>query len=256
MYYTVHDVERQLKLSRRSVYRMIKAGRLKAAKVGKEWRIPEESISRLLGEATGAAEQGAVYSAPVVPPRWDSQVDGFMTAEEFLSLPEESTTSHLIQGFLIRDPGATAPHQELVTRLILLLGTAIQQEGIGFVYTAPLDVVLDVDTVLEPDLLVISKERRQIIGDRVRGAPDLVVEIASPSTVERDLTTKRILYARYGVGEYWFVSGYDRMLIQFWQPKGDHYRQRTTHEAPAKVRSVRFPNVTVGLGELFDEYTG
>lgn len=256
MYHTVQDVAELLKLSRRTVYRMIAAGRLRATRVGKEWRIPEDALAALLGEASGVAEGRAAYSVPPAPRRLADNKYDFMTTDEYLNLPEENRTMHLIHGFLVRDPGASVSHQELVGRLYLLLHGTVREGDAGFVYLAPVDVILDVDTVLQPDLLVISKERREIIGDRVRGAPDLVIEIASPTTQERDLTTKRLLYARYGVAEYWFVSGYDRVLIQFWQPEGDRYGRRAIHKAPTTVKSIRFPSLLVELGGLFAEPTG
>ena len=74
---------------------------------------------------------------------------------------------------------------------------------------APLDVVLsDDDVVLQPDIVFVSNERRSIIrkGLNVQGAPDLVVEVLSPSTAQRDRTIKRERYARFGVREYWIAD--------------------------------------------------
>ena len=68
-------------------------------------------------------------------------------------------------------------------------------------------MVLSETDVVQPDLLFVSNERSYIITPaNARGAPDLVVEILSPSTAERDRTFKRALYARYGVREYWLVD--------------------------------------------------
>ncbi len=254
MYHTVQEVANLLKMSRRSVYRMIEAGRLKAARIGREWRISDESLASLLGETFMVAEARATYDMPHEPTPRSSRLAGFMTAEEFVKLPEDYAPANLVQGLVIRDPSPSVSHQELVGRLYISLHGAIREEGLGVVYLAPMDVVLDTDTVLQPDLLVISNERREVIAARVRGAPDLVVEVSSPGTEERDLTTKRLLYARHGVEEYWFVSGHDRRLIQFWSPQADCYRNRIIHEAPAQVASARFPNLEVDLERLFEEY--
>ena len=71
----------------------------------------------------------------------------------------------------------------------------------------PFDVVLSDTDVVQPDLLFVSNERANIITDEnIQGAPDLVVEILSPSTAERDQTFKRSLYAKHGVKEYWLVD--------------------------------------------------
>ena len=72
---------------------------------------------------------------------------------------------------------------------------------------APCDVVLSDNDVVQPDLLFISRAREHIVtDDNVRGAPDLVIEILSPSTADRDLGYKHDLYGRHGVLEYWIVD--------------------------------------------------
>ena len=74
-------------------------------------------------------------------------------------------------------------------------------------YIAPFDVVLSDTDVVQPDILFVSNERMGIVTeDNIQGAPDLVIEILSPSTAERDRTFKRSLYARHGVREYWLVD--------------------------------------------------
>ena len=82
----------------------------------------------------------------------------------------------------------------------------LEANPIGEVFGSPLDVVLSRFDSVEPDLQCVSKERAHILSDWVRGAPDLVVEVASTSTRKRDLTIKRDVYARWGVREYWFVD--------------------------------------------------
>ena len=84
------------------------------------------------------------------------------------------------------------------------LGESLEMSAI---YHAPLDVVFSDLNVVEPDLLYISNERRKeiVTTQHVRGVPELVVEIGSPSTRTRDETIKLHLYERVGVLEYWFV---------------------------------------------------
>ena len=76
----------------------------------------------------------------------------------------------------------------------------------GLMFVSPMDVILSDDTILQPDLLYIAKDRRGIVGERVMGAPDLVIEILSPGSDKRDRTEKLDLYTKYGVAEYWIVS--------------------------------------------------
>ena len=83
----------------------------------------------------------------------------------------------------------------------------------GTFYFAPFDVILSETNVVQPDLIFISNARAHVITeDNIRGAPDLLVEILSPSTAGYDRTTKRNLYARHGVGEYWLVDPYAKTI--------------------------------------------
>jgi Uma2 family endonuclease len=80
-------------------------------------------------------------------------------------------------------------------------------EALGEVYFAPLDVVLSDENVLQPELMFISRERIGIIEENnIQGAPDLVIEILSPSTADKDRVLKKNIYARFGVREYWIVD--------------------------------------------------
>ena len=129
-----------------------------------------------------------------------------LTYEDYAKTPDDERWE-LIDGELFRMPSPNIAHQRTSMRLLLLMAPFVEDRDLGEVFAAPMDVVLsDTDTV-EPDLLFISKERMDIITRlNVQGAPDLVVEIHSPSTAQRDLTAKRELYARYGVKEYWPID--------------------------------------------------
>ena len=189
--------------------------------------------------------QGTNAAAPEAPT--------FLTADRFLRRPESNLPEQLILGYVVRDPAPGVPHQLLVGRLYLALHGTVGASGRGLVLVAPVDVVLGRHTVLQPDLLVIRAERRAIVGDRVEGPPDLVVEVESPATRERDLTVKRMLYARAGVPEYWFVSGGGRFVLQMTGPRDDDYAVKTVHGAGAVLRSATFPELAVRMAPLWDE---
>ncbi len=114
----------------------------------------------------------------------------------------------LIDGELIRmAPAPNTQHQRLVLRISKFIDEFVAVEGLGEVFVSPVDVVLSDSDVVQPDLLFVSNERAYLVTElNIRGAPDLVVEIISPSSSGRDRNVKRALYARYGVGEYWLVD--------------------------------------------------
>ncbi|NPV53444.1 MAG: Uma2 family endonuclease [Firmicutes bacterium] len=130
-----------------------------------------------------------------------------LTYDDYCRIPS-GERYELIEGALRRmAPAPSVFHQEISKRLGRLLLEWIEDNNLGKVYYAPIDVVLSQHDVVQPDLLYISKERLGIIHTaNIQGAPDLVVEILSPNTAEWDRETKRRIYARYGVRELWLVD--------------------------------------------------
>ena len=128
------------------------------------------------------------------------------TYVDYLNAPEDKRYE-LLDGDLVMTPAPAGIHQRASILLGWRLVQFVTENGVGRVYQAPFDVVLSDYDVVQPDLLFVSNGRAHIVtADNVRGAPDVVVEILSPSTAERDRTFKRSLYARHGVSEYWIVD--------------------------------------------------
>ncbi|MDE0198627.1 MAG: Uma2 family endonuclease [Caldilineaceae bacterium] len=133
-------------------------------------------------------------------------VKAMLTFADYLETSDDERYE-LLNGELILSPSPKEIHQYISSVLHILIGTFAREHNLGRVYFSPFDVVLSDTNVVQPDLLFVSNERTQIITpDNIRGAPDLVVEILSPSTAELDRTTKLELYARHGVREYWIVD--------------------------------------------------
>lgn len=131
-----------------------------------------------------------------------------MTTNEYLSGPEDLRHRELVWGFVREPPSPFARHQLVTTRLSALLDQHVREHDLGTVLVAPMDVVLDPehDLVLQPDVMFISQARSEIIRDFVRGAPDLVVEVASPGTARYDRDDKVRWYRACGVRECWLVD--------------------------------------------------
>ncbi len=128
------------------------------------------------------------------------------TYRDYLLLPE-GDRRELIGGEFLVVPAPTPHHQRVSARLQRALHDFVEANGLGEVFDAPIDVVLSEENVVQPDLIFVARDRASVVREtHVAGAPDLVVEIVSPSTADRDRETKRRLYFKYGVREYWLVD--------------------------------------------------
>ena len=129
------------------------------------------------------------------------------TYEDYRTAPPD-TRHELLDGDLLMVPAPNLKHQRVQRRLGQRLSQFIDERELGEFFFAPCDVVLSDTDVVQPDLLFVSRERQHLLsgGENVRGAPDLVVEILSPATADRDRGYKRALYGNHGVAEYWLID--------------------------------------------------
>ena len=129
----------------------------------------------------------------------------FTVKEYMTTLPDKRY--QLLDGEMILAPSPTQRHQAIGAQLFVALRQFVNDNGLGRVWFAPLDVILSEFDVAQPDILFVSNARSEIVTEaNIQGAPDLVVEIFSPSTEEIDRGYKRVLYGRHGVQEYWLVN--------------------------------------------------
>ena len=131
-----------------------------------------------------------------------------LTYRDYLDLSESDDRFELIDGELCMAPTPIPEHQIFLFYLTKVIEEFVTKHELGRVIISPQDVVLSEDTVLQPDMMFVSNDRMHIIkwGQYVQGAPDLVVEVLSPSTSRHDRTLKRERYAKFGVREYWIAD--------------------------------------------------
>jgi len=130
-----------------------------------------------------------------------------LTYEDFVRFPDDGMRHELIDGEHYVTPSPNIGHQRVVGQLYGLIWTYLRTRPVGELFVAPFDVVFSNVDVVEPDLLYVSQGRASILTQaNVKGTPDLVVEVRSPSTGRRDETIKLALYERAGVSEYWLVD--------------------------------------------------
>jgi Uma2 family endonuclease len=143
------------------------------------------------------------------------------TYEEYARLPTPGeaggTRFEVIDGELYVTPSPGMNHQRIVTDLVTLLNVFVQSHALGRVFVSPLDVLFGEGDYVEPDILFVRTGRARIITERgVEGAPDLVVEVLSPSTRGRDRSIKLERYRHFGVGEYWIVDP-EQSTVEVWK---------------------------------------
>jgi len=130
-----------------------------------------------------------------------------LTYDDYLQFPDDGLRHEIIEGEHYVTASPATRHQRILLTLSYLFQSYLETHPIGEIFFAPFDVLLSEFNVLVPDLIYISKERSgQLTLKNLQGAPDLVVEILSPSTKSRDRHLKRAVYERTGVEEYWIVD--------------------------------------------------
>ena len=158
----------------------------------------------------------------------------------------------LLDGDLVMVAAPNLKHQKVLRRLSQGLGQFIDEHGLGEFFFAPCDVVLSDTDVVQPDLLFVSREREHLLsgGENVQGAPDLVVEILSPATADRDRGYKRELYGRHGVTEYWLVDPIAETVSIHRRREGVLAVTRTFSRKQT-LRSPLLPGLELDLNDVF-----
>ena len=175
-----------------------------------------------------------------------------LTYEEFRRLPDDGKRYELIGGEVHLTPAPHTKHQYVVHNLDIPLSVYVQKNKLGDVWTAPLDVRLSGDTALQPDLIFVSDARAEIIQeDWIAGAPDLVVEVLSPSTAAYDRATKLPAYAEAGVPEFWLIDSQAK-TVEVLKLQGKKYFVDAILAGDQVLTSNLFPGWQLPLRDLFD----
>ncbi|TCP31783.1 Uma2 family endonuclease [Scopulibacillus darangshiensis] len=136
------------------------------------------------------------------------------TVEDYYQLPEDGNQYEIIRGQLELKPSPTTTHQRMSQRLEFMLIGSCENEFI--IMDAPVDVILSENETRQPDILMIHRNREDIIKEyAVVGPPDLVIEILSPTSAKRDRTVKKESYAQFGVTEYWIADPFNLTIEQY-----------------------------------------
>jgi Uma2 family endonuclease len=169
------------------------------------------------------------------------------------TLPDDGKRYELEEGELMMAPAPSFRHQHVCLNLASALLAHVRRHELGYVVTAPIDVVLSDTTVYQPDICFVSRKRRyRIDPDYVDGPPDLVIEVISPRSQERDRVAKMRGYAFHGVPEYWLVDP-DRRRVEVYQLRGKVFRLTDQVSGDGRWNPKLFPGLTLHLRRIWSE---
>ena len=172
-----------------------------------------------------------------------------LTYEDYRNTPDDQRYE-LLDGALVVLPTPNIAHQRVLGDLSFALHDFVREKRVGEVFLRVAVVFADTN-VVEPDITFVSSSRMDIVEtDNIRGAPDLVVEIISPSNSERDVVRKRDIYARHGVGEYW-IADPEARSIRVMALEGSTYSIIGKYEAGDQLTSAALKGLRLEVEGVF-----
>jgi Uma2 family endonuclease len=182
-----------------------------------------------------------------------------LTYEAWRALPETKQRYEIVDGVMLMPPGPTADHQWIMMTILRPLDDFVKERGLGVVLPAPVDLLIQREPLRtrQPDILYLSAERTGIRGRaELRGlqfleiAPDLVVEVLSPSNTRRDVEDRLEDYRRIGVKECWLVRP-EAETIEVLRLSGEEATSAGIFGVDGILRSEVFSDFTLPIGDIF-----
>jgi Uma2 family endonuclease len=188
----------------------------------------------------------------VTPADWVSgPPQGSWTYEDYAALPNDGRRYEIVNGVLVMTPAPTPEHQDIVGEIYVALRAYVKLTGLGRVFMGPIDVQLSPNNTFQPDLVVVLNTHLERVAEKkIIGAPDLMVEIASPSTAAYDRLTKYEKYAQAGITEYWIVKS-TRRTVEVLVLENGEYRSLGVFGEQATLPSRVIPGLPVHVGQFF-----
>ncbi|MBS3900171.1 MAG: Uma2 family endonuclease [Dethiobacter sp.] len=174
-----------------------------------------------------------------------------VTYETYAKLPDDGTRYEINNGRLeAMTPGSSVVHQLVIKQILYCVDRDCLNEYV--VIPAPFDLILSLTEVRQPDLVMIHRNRLEIItGKGIEGSPDLVVEVLSPHSAKRDRQQKLHAYAKYNIPEYWIVDINNELLEQYLLD-GDQYYLSEVYKEKEPVLSARLACISFTMQEIID----
>ena len=174
------------------------------------------------------------------------------TLEDLAATPDDGRIYELLNGEIVVSAAPTFRHQLTLQVLNRSLDGWTRDRGVGTALMAPTDVVLDDGTALQPDLFILDDDNPgELVNGRFHGAPDLAVEIISPTSRSRDATVKAMRYARAGVREFWLADPDLRTLNLFILSDGIY--SEIAPEADGSLHSIVLAGLRIDPAAVFEQ---
>ncbi len=190
----------------------------------------------------------------VTPADWvPGPQQGDWTYEAYAALTADGECYEIVQGVLVMSPSFEDIHQDVIGEICAYLREQIKVKRLGRVFPAPFDVVLAPQEVYQPDVVVVLNQHLERVKTQgVMGAPDLVVEVISPSSKLYDRVNKHMAYEQAGIPEYWLVNPHQKTVELFVLEGGKYYSQgifRGAQTLPSRI----VPEMAAPVARFFEE---
>lgn len=185
-----------------------------------------------------------------------SQTHATITWEDLERLPPDGMRHEIIRGEHVVNAAPNLFHQDVSRNLEIILTLFVKRARLGKVYDSPVNVLFPDGTMVDPDVVFVSNERRSILkAKRIEGAPDLIVEVLSESTRQYDEVEKLALYGEFGVTEYWIIDPIPRSVKRFLRDATGAFAHPLliTAANDKTLTTPLFPGLTIDLAEVFEE---
>jgi Uma2 family endonuclease len=183
--------------------------------------------------------------------------DEKISVADFLTFDELDGDDYyeLIEGNIVKKSAPTPKHQRLVREILVAIHQTVSSTKKGEVFCSPIDVFLDRYNAYQPDIVYVSKERAKIVTNNgIEGAPDLVVEILSPSTAQNDRGDKMKVYKRHAVKEYWIVDPKSQAVeVYVYNEAEKDFDLESFAVETGKIESKLLPELNLLVENIFEE---
>ncbi|MEO5358600.1 MAG: Uma2 family endonuclease [Nitrospirae bacterium YQR-1] len=167
------------------------------------------------------------------------------------ALERDYDLTEIIDGEEIMGPSPFGKHQKIASKIARKIFSYTETNKLGELYFSPLDVIFEEGiNRLQPDVLFIKNENSTIFQDWIRGVPDMVCEIVSPGTYKKDTATKRKIYEKYKVPEYWIVIP-ELQTIEILTIENGKYEQYSFAELEGVVVSKVIEGLQISITDIF-----